>query len=225
MVFQKGHKPYKKKSFKGENNPFYGKHHTEESKKKMGAKKGSIPWNKDKHGIYTEETLQKMKKAKTDYIPWNKGLQGEEYLKHYPDGKLWCDGLTKDDDERIARYAEKLKGRDFSEDHRKKISESRWGKDNPAWAGGNSFKPYNSMFNRKLKREIAERDSFTCQLCGMKHPSDANVHHWNYDKDETDGFYFVYTCRGCNARLNYNRESWEEYFYKHQVKRGLLPKK
>ena len=57
----------------------------------------------------------------------------------------------------------------------------------------------------------------------MKNPDDSNVHHWNYDKQETDSFYFVYTCRKCNAKLNYNREQWEKYFYKHQVEKGLMP--
>jgi hypothetical protein len=68
----------------GKNNPFYGKHHTLESKEKnkiahLGntirkgchlsketklkmslSKKGYVPWNKGKHGIYSEETKRKM---------------------------------------------------------------------------------------------------------------------------------------------------------------------
>ena len=40
---------------------------------------------------------------------------------------------------------------------------------------------------------------------------------------ETDPFYFVFTCRGCNAKLNYKRDKWKEYFYKHQTERGLQP--
>lgn len=36
--------------FYGENNGFYGKHHTEESRRKMSiARKGITPWNKGKH--------------------------------------------------------------------------------------------------------------------------------------------------------------------------------
>ena len=39
-------------------NPFEGKHHSEETKRKLSEKrKGSIPWNKGK---------------KTGHIPWNK---------------------------------------------------------------------------------------------------------------------------------------------------------
>jgi len=220
MVFQKGNNLYKKRrKYNGKDNPFYGKRHSEETKKKMGAKKGSTSSFKGKK--HTKESILKMRKAKENYIPWNKDLQGAEYLDHFSAGKIWCDGLTKVTDERIAKYAIKLKGREFSEEHKKNISDSRWGKDNPAWNGGNSFYPYSPKFNRKLKKEIAERDDYTCQLCGEKNPVDPNVHHWNYDKLEVDSFYFVYTCRKCNAKLNYKRKQWEKYFYLHQVKRGL----
>lgn len=89
MVFKKGNQLYKKRhSYKGGGNPFYGKQHSKESKIKMGAKKGSVPWNKDKKGIYSEGAIQKMREAKKDYIPWNNDLHGEEYLKHYRNGVI-----------------------------------------------------------------------------------------------------------------------------------------
>ena len=49
---------------KGENNPNYGKHFTEEHKRKMSeAKKGKTTWIKGKH--HTEETKQKISEAKS----------------------------------------------------------------------------------------------------------------------------------------------------------------
>ena len=57
----------KRKNFRGKNNPFYGKKHTDESKRKISlSHQGQIPWNKGKTGVYTEETLSKMGKPKTD---------------------------------------------------------------------------------------------------------------------------------------------------------------
>lgn len=54
------------RNFKGEKNPFYGRKHTDESKRKMSlSHKGQIPWNKGKVGIYSEETLSKMKRPKS----------------------------------------------------------------------------------------------------------------------------------------------------------------
>lgn len=38
------------------------------------AKKGCIPWNKGKKGVYSSETLKKIREAKFGNIPWNKGL-------------------------------------------------------------------------------------------------------------------------------------------------------
>jgi group I intron endonuclease len=47
----------------GENNGMFGKNHSDESKQKMKLNmKGRIPWNKGKHGIYSEEYLEKLRK-------------------------------------------------------------------------------------------------------------------------------------------------------------------
>lgn len=47
--------------YSGENNPFYGKSHTEETKQKISeSNKGNIPWNKGLKGIYSDEYRQKI---------------------------------------------------------------------------------------------------------------------------------------------------------------------
>ncbi|MEM3661195.1 MAG: LAGLIDADG family homing endonuclease [Thermoproteota archaeon] len=54
------------RNFKGEKNPFYGRKHSDESKRRMLlSHKGQIPWNKGKVGVYSEETLLKMKRPKS----------------------------------------------------------------------------------------------------------------------------------------------------------------
>ena len=40
-------------------------------------KKKLFPWNKGKHGVYSEETLQKMR----GHVPWNKGIPVTEETK------------------------------------------------------------------------------------------------------------------------------------------------
>lgn len=45
--------------------PWLGKRHTEESKKKMSnSHREAIPWNKGKTGVYSEETRKKISEAK-----------------------------------------------------------------------------------------------------------------------------------------------------------------
>lgn len=57
----------------GYESPMKGKHHTEENKKKLSiALKGRIPWNKNKHGIYSEETLERMRTSLKGRVVWNK---------------------------------------------------------------------------------------------------------------------------------------------------------
>ena len=55
----------------GEKNGMFGKHHSEEAKKKMSeARKGAIPWNKGKHPErkpHSEETKRKMSEAMKAY--------------------------------------------------------------------------------------------------------------------------------------------------------------
>lgn len=77
-----------RKAHGGKNHHLYGKHHSEETKKRMSeaqkrnksrlgrhiseetrekmskSNKGRIPWNKGKTGIYTEEAIKKMRKPK-----------------------------------------------------------------------------------------------------------------------------------------------------------------
>jgi len=79
LVFKKGNKPWNKdnpeasKRMMGTKNPFYGKHHSEETKRKMSeAHKGK------KH---SEETKRKMSEAKMGRIPWNKGKSPSEEAK------------------------------------------------------------------------------------------------------------------------------------------------
>lgn len=58
-----------------------GKHHSEESKKKISQNgKGRIPWNKNKKGI-SEETRIKASNSHKGQIPWNLGLPMREETK------------------------------------------------------------------------------------------------------------------------------------------------
>lgn len=86
--------------------------------------KGHTPWSKGK---------------KTGRIPWNKGLKtGIQTSGQFKPGQEpWNKGLTTETDERIRKYGEKLKGhaptftgwkgKKFSNEHRKNLSEAHKG--------------------------------------------------------------------------------------------------
>lgn len=63
--------------FSGENHPFYGKHHTEETKQKIRRTEKNlkrIPWNKGKTGVYSEDTLNKMSESISKIYVENGGI-------------------------------------------------------------------------------------------------------------------------------------------------------
>jgi hypothetical protein len=93
---------YMSNNMKGDNNHFYGKHHSIAVKEKISnSMKGRTPWNKGKrltkehidkivsastgrkHTAHSEETKAKMRAAKKDYVPWNKGLPAQKYACVY----------------------------------------------------------------------------------------------------------------------------------------------
>jgi group I intron endonuclease len=95
-------------SRKGEKNCNFNKILPKETIKKISeSKKGGIPWNKGKTGIYTEETIKKISESKKGGIPWNKGKTGiytEETIKKISESKKgkipWNKGKTLSEETR-----------------------------------------------------------------------------------------------------------------------------
>ena len=122
--------------YKGENNPFYGKHHTEETKKMIGEKIKSERCGEN-HPMYgkhlTEETKQKISGS----------LKGKNIGENHP---MYGKHLSKEHKQKISEklsgennpmYGKKgilspNYGKTFTEEHKKKISESHKGKNNPS---------------------------------------------------------------------------------------------
>ena len=77
-------------SFPGESNPFYGKRHSDITKKRISdTKVGNSPaWNKNTRGIMTAWNKGK----KLPYPIWNKGLKGVQAGENHP---CWIKDRTK----------------------------------------------------------------------------------------------------------------------------------
>lgn len=107
------------------------------------------------------------------------------------------------------------KGNHYSKAQRERISKSHLGvllgKKHWNWKGGTSFEPYPSTFNGALKREIQERDNYTCQLCGER---DNIVHHIDYDKQNNNPSNLCVLCARCHSKTNYNRSYYIRLFRK-----------
>lgn len=161
----------------GENNPMFGRHHSDETKKLMSnirKSKGSsflqlehLKKMREKNIGYkhSEETLKKMRS-------WQIGRKHSEETKR------------KIREKRLLQDMSFLKGRKLSEETKKKISiahkgkiSSCRGKEKPYMKGSNHWNwkgginPINDTLRKSLEMKLVaeatfKRDNFTCKECG-----------------------------------------------------------
>ena len=198
--FKKGHITWCKGKhvFVGKDNPFYGKHHTEETLEKLKARVVSV------------ETRRKISKANKGKPSAFKGRHHSEDAKQKlrEKQKAWqSTHIFRHTDETKKRISEAHKGKVFSVEHkrnigkskqgkpswskgkklgqlplvvRQKMSEVRKGEKNPAWRGGISSKHTllrESIEGRLWKEAVFKRDAWTCQKCKDKKGGNLNAHH------------------------------------------------
>ena len=138
-------------SLRGEKHPNYGKHHSEETKRKIAE------GNKGK--IVSEETRKKMSEV-------NKGrTYSEEYKQRMSE---ICKGRVVSDETR-ERISEALKGREFSEEHKAKLSEvakERWkdeeyrkahsGENHPMFDCGENNPMFGKTHTEEARKKISD---------------------------------------------------------------------
>jgi len=263
MVFKKGDRTWKKRrSYKGKNNPFYGKHHTEDAKIKISeSHKDQHPTEKTRkkmsehregknNAFYGKHHTDKTKKVlskkiamlhksgklngfKEGNIPYNDGVPMPQKTKDkiiaswkekidsgyetcYVEGHPgWSKGLTKETDERVMRISNAHRGKHYSKDTEFDLDTEFL----EEYGTTRTFYPYNMVFNNKFKDMIRARDGNKCAVTGMtneehkaKYGRSLTVHHWTYDKDETNPFYFVTVTCGVNIAAETNRGEWIDMF-------------
>ena len=120
--------------WRGKNNPFYGKTHSDEMCKHLSEiNKGHVPWNKGKHNIYSEESLHKMRESHKN-ISDDTRIKMSESHKGKPMSEACRKALyeankgRKQSAETCKKKSESLKGRTFSEETRIKFSKAKKGK-------------------------------------------------------------------------------------------------
>ena len=209
---------------KGEHNPFYGKHHTKETKNRSSL-------------IITE--LFKNNKIKKPML--GKNFTKEHRLKLSISTKKRFENPIErykisSNTERNKKIGIANKGKKISFKSRKKQSKTMKrlfaegkikpiptrfkkgdmrlsGENNHSWKGGISFEPYGMEFNDCLKKEIRTRDNNICQLCRNKQESiKLSVHHIDYNKKNNNPNNLMSLCLLCHLSTNENRQGWTNYF-------------
>jgi len=189
-----------------------GKHPSMESKEKnRQAHLGKPAWNKGKTGIYTEETLLKIKEARARQIMqpgWHHSLEAKEKNRLAHLGKTQTEISNR-------KRSESLTGKLKSEEHRKNISISKSGENNPGWQGGISNLPYSQDWTDDLRDAIRKRDGYQCQICHVDQEelnTLLDVHHIDYNKENCDPANLISLCKSCHIKTNRERERWTFYF-------------
>lgn len=191
-----------RKSNKGENNPRYGQHCTEETKKKISAihkgKRGMVGPNNPMYGK----------------------RQSKESIKKSADAQRGKPKHSEEHKQRLREKCLRFNPMDTPE-ARKKRSESLMGKlvgdKNPNWRGGSSFEPYCPKFNREFKNRVRAFFDNKCIECGTpQNGTVLSVHHVNYLKDaccDPNAIpLFVALCSSCHSKTNGDRKRWDMYF-------------
>jgi hypothetical protein len=87
--------------------------------------KGQIPWNKGKHGVYSEETLRKMSEPRKGRAPWNKGKKASEGTREKISAALRqriCSEETR------AKRRIAMTGKRWTDEHKNKIRQAHLGR-------------------------------------------------------------------------------------------------
>jgi len=111
---------------RGEKNPFYGRKHSEETKKQWSEKrKGTVSWNK---GVSpTDETKAKIAETLMGNKPWNLGVKAsEEHRKNLSVAHM---GIVQSEETK-AKRADSLRGLKRTEAQKKTMSDAATGRKN-----------------------------------------------------------------------------------------------
>jgi len=151
----------KSEAYKGENNPFYGKTHRKEIRRRLSASASERrgpknPFYGKTHSIATRQRIAEAKQGKKlSEETKRKMAEAQRGERNHFYGKTHSIEIRR-------ILSEKHTGKRLSERTKQKLSEIFSGANNPNWREGISFKPYSPEFTEKLKEQIRKRDGYTC---------------------------------------------------------------
>ena len=173
----------------GANHPMYGRHHSDETKEKIGAKRRGQK--------ATEETMKKLllRRHRTD--------EENKEISERQTGK----GNTF-----YGKHHTEESRKKMSEKRRDDVGEKSHN-----WKGGLSLEPYPIIFNNRLKEHIRNKYNRTCFLCYKSETEmkeKLHIHHIDYNKKNNSEDNLVALCTSCHLKTNGDRIFWQQYFSK-----------
>jgi len=168
-----------------ENNPFYGKSHNETSKVQSDAYKKAA-------------SERRRGKIPSDFLV---NVTPEEFSRHLSNA--------------LSGEKNGMYGKSASQKC-KEVASKRWsGIGNPKWMGGITSFDYPLEFRSgNLRDVIRNREGHRCFLCGasdngLKRKLD--IHHIDYNKNNSEKRNLVALCHKCHIQTNTNRNCWKFY--------------
>lgn len=178
----------RKGHFIGQDNPFYGRKHTKETKELIGKKSKGRKWP------------EKSKREKSEATKGRKNsMYGVRFYgkDNHNYGKKWNQEQKLEMRQIKLEFYKSSKGKELKE--RFKILYR---------TNGSSY-IYPEDFNEELKELIRQRDNYKCQICGcpqMELTQKLCIHHIDSIKDNCEFPNLISLCRVCHKRIHSHPE-------------------
>jgi len=151
------------------------------------AGKARAKWTNDHYAHLARERLLKNNIGYLTHVKW-KERDPEGYYQHQLKGAIKAGEIMR----------ERLTDWDFY--HKHGCLKSQF--------------PYPDKFNKKLKKQIFNRDGGCCQFCHKLICNGWAIHHIDYDKTNNDPINLILLCPSCHSKTGFNRGYWKDYFEK-----------
>jgi len=116
------------------------------------------------------------------------------------------------------KWEENIKGTNWGkkgfQKGNKTKSQFKSGEKHPNYIDGRKKNPYPLKFSLSLKSKIKNRDNFKCQFPSEDCKGVIGVHHIDYNKKNCDEKNLITLCNKHNAKVNFKRDYWINYFNK-----------
>jgi len=209
-----------------------GRSQTEEVKKKISAIAIIREAKKKENGfVVSEETRRKLSAARMGH---SVSEETRRKISEKVKGRVFSDvhkkALADGSKKYTAENGNPFKGKTHSKESLQKMSDALFGKYRGEkasnWQGGIDSLPYSIEWTKWFKKEIKERDNYTCQNpeCVNSFPV-LDVHHIDYNKNNCSPDNVITLCKKCHGLTQKNRQEWIKIYQNIVVQKRMKRKR